>query len=92
MVSISEFKLKIQRLITEKSRENNLKPATVIDPIFNTADPALIEAAKLGKHALKDPAVMTLLWDKFKNQNKIAEFLGVNRSSVHRRCKDYNLI
>lgn len=92
MVSISEFKLKIQRLITEKSRENNLKPATVIDPIFNTADPSLIEAAKLGKHALKDPAVMTLLWDKFKNQNKIAEFLGVNRSSVHRRCKDYNLI
>ncbi|HLB93665.1 MAG TPA: sigma 54-interacting transcriptional regulator, partial [Candidatus Babeliales bacterium] len=92
MVSISEFKLKIQRLIAEKSKEHNLKPATVIDPIFNTADPALIEAAKLGKHALKDPAVMALLWDKFKNQNKIAEFLGVNRSSVHRRCKDYNLV
>ena len=90
MVSISEFKLKIQRLIAEKSKEHNLKPATVIDPIFNTADPALIEAAKLGKHALKDPAVMALLWDKFKNQNKIAEFLGVNRSSVHRRCKNYN--
>lgn len=92
MVSISEFKLKIQRLIAEKSKEHNLKPATVIDPIFNTADPALIEAAKLGKHALKDPAVMALLWDKFKNQNKIAEFLGVNRSSVHRRCKDFNLV
>lgn len=92
MVSISEFKLKIQRLIAEKSKENNLKPATVIDPIFNTADPTLIEAAKLGKHALKDPTVMALLWDKFKNQNKIAEFLGVNRSSVHRRCKDYNLV
>ena len=26
-----------------------------------------------------------------KNQNRIATFLGVNRSSVNRRCKDYNL-
>ena len=29
---------------------------------------------------------MTCLWNKFKNQNKIATLLGVNRSSVNRRC------
>ena len=46
----------------------------------------------IGKKALKDPQIMSLLWEKFeKNQNRIATFLGVNRSSVNRRCKDYNL-
>jgi len=60
---------------------------------IETSDSKLIEAAQLGKHALKDKKTMTMLWEKFnKNQNKIAEFLEVNRSSVHRRCKLYHLI
>jgi len=33
-----------------------------------------------------------MLWNKFNNQNKIAAFLGVNRSSVNRRCREYNLL
>ena len=53
--------------------------------------PELIQAARLGKHALRDQRIMVMLWDKFKNQNKIASFLGVNRSSVNRRCKEFNL-
>ncbi|MDR3550270.1 MAG: hypothetical protein P4L31_02570 [Candidatus Babeliales bacterium] len=55
-------------------------------------DPQLIAASRLGKHALRDPQIMGLLWSKFNNQNKIATFLGVNRSSVNRRCKEYNLL
>ena len=51
----------------------------------------LIQASRLGKHALRDHKIMVMLWNKFKNQNKIAAFLGVNRSSVNRRCKEYNL-
>lgn len=54
-------------------------------------DPELISMAKLGKEALKDKIVMARLWQEFKNQNKIASFLGVNRSSVNRRCKEFNL-
>ncbi|MCL5875758.1 MAG: hypothetical protein M1114_04765, partial [Candidatus Dependentiae bacterium] len=55
-------------------------------------DPELVQAASLGKHALRDERIMAMLWDKFKNQNQIASFLGVNRSSVNRRCKMYNLV
>lgn len=91
IVSIAEFKNRVQRLLTEKAQEQALVPALQVDTIVRTADPELIEIAKLGKHALKDPKIMQQLWQKFQNQNKIAAFLGVNRSSVHRRCKDYNL-
>ncbi len=49
-------------------------------------------AAQLGKHALKDVQLMKKLWDKLGSQTKIAELLGVNRSSVNRRCKDYHLL
>ena len=56
----------------------------LFNPVFHMNDPELIEAARLGKYALKDRKVMTLLWHKFKNQNHIATFLGVNRSSINR--------
>lgn len=60
--------------------------------IFNTSSPELQLAAQLGKHALKDIALMKSLWKKLGNQTKIADLLGVNRSSVNRRCKEYNLV
>lgn len=91
-VSLLEFKEKVHYILTEKSKKNNIYQETQFNPAYNIADPSLIEAARLGKHALKDPKILALLWEKFKNQNKIATFLGVNRSSVHRRCKEYSII
>ena len=64
---------------------------THVDASYNYTEPELIEAARLGKQALRNPRIMGILWAKFKNQTKIAEFLDVNRSSVNRRCKEYNL-
>ena len=76
----------------KKSQKNEIQEDMTFDPAYGMSDPELMEAARLGKHALKDPKVMGALWSKFKNQNKIAALLGVNRSSVNRRCKEYNLI
>jgi len=76
----------------QKSRTHNIDIEKTLDPAYQVSDPNLMEIARLGKHALKDEKAMTILWNKFKNQNKIAVFLGVNRSSVNRRCKDYNLL
>jgi two-component system, NtrC family, response regulator len=90
-VSLQEFKNKVQQILTEKTKKNNVQQETHFDPAYNISDPKLIEAARLGKHALKDPTILVLLWNKFKNQNKIATFLGVNRSSVHRRFKEYKI-
>ena len=90
-ISLQEFKTKIRQMLTEKSKKNHVYQETQFDPGYNITDPKLIEAARLGKHALKDPKLVALLWNKFKNQNKIATFLGVNRSSVHRRCKEYEI-
>ncbi len=90
--SLAELRDKIQVLLTKKTKESNIFTEAPLDPAYQLTDPQLIEAARLGKHALKDPRMITMLWNKFKSQSKIASFLGVNRSSVNRRCKDFNLI
>lgn len=89
--SLQELKTKVQQLLVLKSKKNDISHDTQFDPAYQVSDPDLIEAARLGKHALKDRKTMIHLWHKFKSQNKIATFLGVNRSSVNRRCKEYNL-
>ncbi len=90
-VSLQDFKGKIQQLLQQKTKKNSIYNETQFDPAYEISDPELTEAARLGKHALRDEKIMLLLWDKFKSQSKIASFLGVNRSSVNRRCKQYNL-
>lgn len=90
LISLQEFKEHIQFSLAQKSNKKNIQEIT-LDTAYTIADPELSQAARLGKHALKDARIMTMLWNKFKNQTKIATFLGVNRSSVNRRCKEYNL-
>ena len=90
--SLQEFKAKIRYLLTQKSKDNHIFHETHFDPNFNVTNPKLLKAARLGKHSLKDATIMSMLWEQFQSQNKIAQFLGVNRSSVNRRCKEYNLL
>ncbi|MDR3550275.1 MAG: sigma 54-interacting transcriptional regulator, partial [Candidatus Babeliales bacterium] len=91
-ISLQELKAKVQQALVLKSKKNEIYQETQFDPAYEITDPQLIAASRLGKHALRDPQIMGLLWSKFNNQNKIATFLGVNRSSVNRRCKEYNLL
>lgn len=91
-ISLQELKSRVQQILIKKSKKNQVYQEVAFDPAYDITDPDLIAAARLGKKALQEPRVMALLWNKFKNQNKIAFFLGVNRSSVNRRCKEYNLI
>lgn len=91
-VSLHELKGKVYQLLINKSKTNHIYNETHFDPAYEITDPELIKAARLGKHALRDEKIMTLLWNKFQSQSKIASFLGVNRSSVNRRCQKYNLV
>ena len=75
----------------KKSKESNVDSTIIFDPAYAVSDPELTHASRLGKQALKDQKIMAMLWHKFKSQSKIASLLGVNRSSVNRRCKDYSL-
>jgi len=91
-VSLQELKSRVQHILVKKSKKNQIYQEVSFNPAYDITDPDLVEAARLGKKALQEPRIMALLWNKFKNQNKIAFFLGVNRSSVNRRCKEYNLL
>lgn len=90
-VSLQELKNRVQQLLINKSKKNNIEQEIQFNPAYEISDPELIQASQLGKYALRDHKIMVTLWNKFKNQNKIAAFLGVNRSSVNRRCKEYNI-
>ena len=90
-LSLHEFREKIHQLLITKSVRNNIEDVTEFDPAYNVSDPDIARAVRLGKKALQDPQSMAILWNKFRNQNKIATLLGVNRSSVNRRCQEYNL-
>jgi DNA-binding NtrC family response regulator len=91
-LSLQDLKTRVQHVLVKKSKKNQIYQEVAFDPSYDITDPGLVEAARLGKKALQEPRIMSLLWNKFKNQNKIAFFLGVNRSSVNRRCKEYNLL
>ncbi len=90
-VSLKEFKHHIKSMLDAKSRKHHIEQIPQNTLVDSSLDPLLIQAARLGKRALRDSAMMEYLWNKFKNQNKIATFLGVNRSSINRRCKEFNL-
>ncbi len=90
-ISLQELKDKVQKLIVSKSNKHNIYSESSFDPAYNIVDPVIAKAVRLGKRALKYQELMIALWDKYKNQNKIASLLGVDRSSVCRRCQQYNL-
>ncbi|MBP7854571.1 sigma 54-interacting transcriptional regulator, partial [Candidatus Babeliales bacterium] len=94
IASIFTLQQKVYNLMTSKSEHatalNEHKNKTNIQ-IYDT-NPEMTRAAQLGKHALKDIQLMKSLWKQLGNQTKIADLLGVNRSSVNRRCKEYNLV
>ncbi len=87
--SLTELKLKIEHILLKKADTTGID--TSLSQINNFEDPDLVYAARLGKRALKDQQILAMLWKKFKNQNKIALFLGVNRSSVNRRFKAFDI-
>ncbi len=91
-VSLQEFKTKVKNALVKKSQKQEIYHEIKFEAAYTIADPELAEAAKLGKKALKDPKTLAMLVRKLKMQSKVADFLGVNRSSINRRLKKYNLI
>ncbi len=89
--SLQELRRYVQNIIIQKARGSNIGPEAIVDQAHSTNEPELVAIARIGKRALRDGKLMAFLWNKYRNQNKIATLLGVNRSSVSRRCKDYNL-
>jgi len=91
-LSIKELRGKIKQILDKKAiPQEAIYQETQFGGAYNLNNPKLKHAAQLGRQALRDSTLMKTLWNTFKNQNKIASFLGVNRSSVNRRCKQYNL-
>ena len=90
--SLHGLRKKIYSLLLQKAEKRDLKNAFDITPAMVSAEPELNAIVSMGKEALKDQKMMEYLWKTFNNQQKIAELLGVNRSSVNRRCKEFHLI
>lgn len=84
--SLTQFKERVHAIIEHKAKKS------IVDDDQSSLHQADFDRiARLGKNALQDKAAMTLLWQTFKSQNQIAAYLGVNRSSVNRRCREFGL-
>jgi len=91
-VSLGELKTRVKSIVASKTEKHNISDLTEFDPAYYIADPDISRAARLGKKALRDKKLLSALLVKFEyNQAKIGTLLGVNRSTVHRRCISYNL-
>lgn len=90
-LSLTEFKEKVRQLIKQKAHHLSLNAGAALNTSYSDAEPEIADAVRLGKKALKDQKIMTMLWTKFKSQSKIANLLGANRSTINRRCQEYNL-
>lgn len=91
--SLHELRKRIYSVLLEKSHKQDIEDSLEITAATLSSDPEMTAIINLGKDALKDRKMMEYLWQTFdKNQTKIAALLGVNRSSVNRRCKDYHLL
>jgi hypothetical protein len=89
--SIHGFKNQITKALEEKA-EAHKHPDTPSEEVCLAFDPDILAIMHSPKQTLNDPQKMSILWKKFdKNQSKIAEFLGVHRSTVNRRCREHNL-
>lgn len=89
--SLEALRHRVQQIMIGKSKKKQLPEEPQFNPAYAITDPDLMQAKLLGKRALRDRKVMLMLWRKFKNQSDIAKFLNVDRSSVWRRCKLYDL-
>ena len=70
-LSLKELKERVHRLILQKAtNEHTTHEITNFNPAYDASEPDIAHAVRLGKKALKDEQIMTLLWKKFKNQNK----------------------
>ncbi len=91
VASVREFKERVYQFIVQKSTKHQLNDVAEFDPAYLVEDPRLAEAGRMGVKAVQDRKMMQYLWQKFGSQTRIAEFLGVNKSTVNRRCKMFNL-
>jgi transcriptional regulator with PAS, ATPase and Fis domain len=89
-VSFKELSKKTRQLITNKAKKT-IEPGITVNHLQHITDPEILAIARLGKYALREKTLFTQLWCKIKSQSEIAHLLGVNRSTVNRRCKMYNL-
>lgn len=88
--TFAELKRRLNALISAKTMERGKHlPASASSPAQN--DEQINRALLLGKKALHDPELMKYLWETFQNQSRIATLLGVNRSSVNRRFKLFQI-
>lgn len=91
--SLHELKELLLYAMRNKSarRDTETAPITFM-PALVTGNPEVAEALAQGKKALKNKQLLRTLLSTYKTQAKVAEMLNVNRSSVSRRCKEFNLI
>lgn len=91
--SFYELKELLCASMRHKSARHKTDEAPIsFTPAVIASNPEVADALNQGKRVLKNKQLLKVLLTTYKTQAKVAELLHVNRSSVSRRCKEFNLI
>lgn len=91
-LSLKQLKTRIESMLKQKSEQNKIFGQDIHFDAAMAGDAECAKVAQMGKNALKDSKLLKMLIQKFKSQSKVAELLGVHRSAVYKRFKQFNLL
>jgi transcriptional regulator with GAF, ATPase, and Fis domain len=92
--TITGLETTVATLIKQRAKKQEIS-INEAELLYGTqsGDALLIEAAQLGKQALRDKKILKQLLARLGgNHAKIGQLLQVDRSTVYRRCKEFGLI
>lgn len=90
--SLQSLKQTVEHTLVDRSVRTKVRQAISLESLDEDMTPELADAIRQGKEALRSKKLMALLWRSFKNQAKIAMLLNVNRSSINRRLREFQII
>lgn len=89
--SVCDLREQIMLRLQSRLHKQGLVGSIKLDPGFNEIDTVVAHARRLGKIGLKNEELVRKIMDVVKSSTKAGEVFGVDRSTIVRYCKRYNI-
>ncbi len=90
--SLSELRMYVKNKLEMKLKQkSHFKPAVLFNGKFHDEEAVMREAQRLGRETLKDKKLFTAVVAIIDSSTGVAKLLGVDYSTVQRKCEKYEI-
>ncbi len=89
--SLCELQQDIKARLVRKCHKQGLEGSMTLDLGFDDPNALKAECQRQGKAVLKNKKLFCALYNLLKSYIKVADFLGVDRSTAYRACKRFRI-